>query len=142
MYACPGCGADLRYNISSQKMKCDHCDSEYDVKEISASSSYKNEKFETNIFVCQQCGGEIYSQESDLTGSCTYCGTHQVFETRVDKMDRPKWIIPFKVTKEECKNAYVNRINKAFFAPKGMKNTEYIDDIRGVYMPYWFHNFC
>lgn len=30
MYECPNCGGDLRFDIASQKLKCEHCDSTFD----------------------------------------------------------------------------------------------------------------
>ena len=30
MYECPNCGGDLRFDIPSQMLKCEHCDTTYD----------------------------------------------------------------------------------------------------------------
>lgn len=100
MYSCPGCGASLKFDIREQKMKCSHCNNLYEVNELSDNNSYNNEQFEANVFVCSQCGGTIYSQENDLTGVCSYCGSYTTFQSRIDQVDRPKWILPFKVSQE------------------------------------------
>ena len=30
MYKCPGCGAELRFDIKTQKLVCDHCNTTVD----------------------------------------------------------------------------------------------------------------
>ncbi len=38
MTACPGCSASLRFDVRSQKMKCDHCGAVPDPYELSDMS--------------------------------------------------------------------------------------------------------
>lgn len=35
MYQCPGCGGRLVFDIPSQQLMCDHCDTKYDPYAIS-----------------------------------------------------------------------------------------------------------
>lgn len=139
MYACTGCGAALKFDIESQKMKCDFCDSIIEPKTIKKSSEEASD-FETNIFSCSQCGGEIYTIDSDLTGFCSYCGSNMSFLSRIAKLEKPKKIIPFKKTKDACIKSYDELVKGAVFAPKEYKDETYLDGFRGIYMPYWlFH---
>ncbi|MDO4976668.1 MAG: hypothetical protein Q4E53_05330, partial [Eubacteriales bacterium] len=51
----------------------------------------------------------------------------------------PKYIIPFKMTKEECKTALQKHLKKNFFITKDFKDSE-IESFRGIYMPTWNYN--
>lgn len=136
MYECKNCGRVLRYDVRSKGLVCDYCGSGFAVDSF-PDKSYQKKEYEANVFLCSQCGGEIVTQSNDLTGMCAYCGTTQVFQVRTEMVQRPKWIIPFQNNKEYCKEQYTRAIRKAFYAPKELKDAKFIDNIRGVYMPYW-----
>lgn len=34
MYGCPGCGAELKYDIKTGKLRCSRCGNKYDVQAI------------------------------------------------------------------------------------------------------------
>lgn len=138
MYECKNCGRVLRYEIRFKNLKCDYCDSTFPVASY-PDKSYKKKEYEANVFLCTQCGGEIVTQSNDMTGICAYCGTTQVFQCRTEMVQRPKYIIPFQNDKSVCKSQYERAIRKAFYAPKELKDPKFIDNIRGVYMPYWVY---
>ena len=39
-------------------------------------------------------------------------------QERLSVQERPKRIIPFAVTKEDCKKAYIRKLRRSLFAPK------------------------
>lgn len=138
MYECPSCGGNLRFDIPSQKLSCKFCDSKFDAYAIKKETdTVDNDYFETNVFGCPQCGGEMLSDDNDVTSFCSYCGSANILSSRISKEKRPRFIIPFKITKEDCKKAYQSKLKKAFFVPKELKNPDFIDGFRGIYMPYW-----
>lgn len=141
MYECPNCGGNLRYDIPSKKMACVSCDSRFDPYEVSdKNGAQEQEEYEVTVFRCPQCGGEIYSTDNTAAGFCTFCGSSAVLESRLQKEHRPKYIIPFGQTKEQCKKAYMKMMGKAVFAPKELKSEKHINEFRGIYMPYWIYN--
>ena len=99
--------------------------------------SKKEATMQVTVFTCPACGAEIASTNLSATGFCTYCGASAVFEKRVRGEKRPKKIIPFKKTKEDCKKAYSDAIKSARYVPKELTDPEYLDRFVGVYMPYW-----
>ena len=108
MYECPNCGGNLRYDIPSKMMACASCDSKFDPYEVSdKNGAQEQEEYEVTVFRCPQCGGEIYSTDNTAAGFCTFCGSSAVLESRLQKEHRPKYIIPFGQTKEQCKEAYM-----------------------------------
>lgn len=141
MYECPNCGGNLRYDIPSKMMSCASCNSKFDPYEVSdKNGAQEQEEYEVTVFRCPQCGGEIYSTDNTAAGFCTFCGSSAVLESRLQKEHRPKYIIPFGQTKEQCKKAYMNMMGKAVFAPKELKSEKHINEFRGIYMPYWIYD--
>lgn len=138
MYECPNCGGNLKFDISSQQMLCAYCESKFDPYTIKKETdTVDGDCFETNVFSCPQCGGEMISGDNDATSFCSYCGSANILSGRISREKRPGYIIPFQISKEACKKAYGRKMRKAFFVPKELKNPDFIDGFRGIYMPYW-----
>lgn len=138
MYECPNCGGNLRFDIPSQQLACKFCDtkvSPYAIKK--ETDAVEQEYYEATVFTCPQCAGEILTTDNEAASFCSFCGASTILSSRIAKEKRPKYIIPFKITKEDCKEAYAKKMKKAFFAPKELRSPEYIDGFRGIYMPYW-----
>ncbi|MBP5185343.1 MAG: hypothetical protein J6113_09565 [Lachnospiraceae bacterium] len=142
MYPCSNCGAGLRFDIPTQKLKCDYCDSEFDPYTIKRDKdAVEHDTFETTVYTCPQCGGEIISDDETAATFCSYCGNTTVLDSRISNEKRPEFIITFKKSKEECKQAFSKAVKKAIFAPKEYKDPELIEKFRGIYMPYWAYDF-
>lgn len=138
MYECPNCGGNLKFDIPSQQLACAYCDTHVDPYDVDKETdAVETEYFETTIFTCPQCGGELYSADNEATSFCSFCGASTILSSRISKEMRPEYIIPFKKTKEDCKKAYARKMRFAPFAPGDLKQAEYIDGFRGIYMPYW-----
>lgn len=138
MYECPNCGGNLKFHIPSQQLFCAHCESRFDPYSIhKETDTVDGDCFETNVFLCPQCGGEMISGDNDATSFCSYCGSANILSGRISREKRPRFIIPFKKTKEDCKKAYAQKMRKAFFVPNELKNPDFIEGFRGIYMPYW-----
>lgn len=143
MFQCPGCGGNLIFDIPSQQLGCEYCGTKYDPYAFENKQSDAiegkgfEEDYEVTIFTCPQCGGEILSTDNAAAGFCSFCGASTILYSRISKEHRPNYIIPFKKTKEDCKQAYANLMKKAIFAPNEFKNPKNIDSFRGIYMPYW-----
>lgn len=141
MYECPNCGGNLKFEIPSQKLFCAYCDTRLEPEAVTKETdTLENDCFEVNAFLCPQCGGQMISGDNDATAFCSYCGAANILSTRISKERRPKYIIPFKKTKEDCKKAYARRLRRAIFAPKELKDPKFIDGFRGIYMPYWLYH--
>ena len=154
MISCPNCGANPRFDIASQKMLCPFCgtyseptDERYagpegaDQQEVNGDYVGQSDMMQVKIYTCSQCGAELMSTDTDATAFCSYCGTHQILQERLDVKQRPDHIIPFKITKDQCKQIYGKKMKKMIFAPKALRDPGYIDEFRGIYMPYWFYSF-
>lgn len=96
--------------------------------------------FDVIQYTCPQCGGSIYSTEDSVNGFCNYCGSQHMLNSRMSRMHQPKYVLPFKVGKDQCKTAYGEYVKKAFFLPKDMRDSGHLEQFRGIYMPYWLYD--
>lgn len=75
MIQCAGCGSNLVYDIARKKMYCKACGNEYEPESVDKDEDSEERKLmELTVFICPQCGGEIYSTDESATGFCSYCG--------------------------------------------------------------------
>ncbi|MBE5996640.1 MAG: TPM domain-containing protein [Lachnospiraceae bacterium] len=140
MYQCRACGGNLRFDIKSQKLYCEYCGSFFDPGEYDeGSGAEESNVFGVTVFTCQQCGAELISTDNSATGFCSYCGASTVLSSRLGTEKRPKLITPFLKTKEDCMKAYSDVISRAWYAPKELRNPEFLERFRGIYMPYWLY---
>lgn len=138
MYECPGCGANMKFNIASQQMACVYCGMQVEPHSLQKDEdATSDDTFEITRFTCPQCGGEMFSGDQDVTAFCSFCGAANILTSRLVREKRPRYIIPFKKTKEDCKKAYAKKMRWALFAPREMRDPSHIDSFRGIYMPYW-----
>ena len=139
MYECPNCGGELRFDIASQKLRCEHCGSSTEYTSLKEESAAK-ETEDVNIFRCPNCGGEVMSTNLTASEYCTYCGAFVMLERKKGSMRKADVIVPFKRTKEEVKELYRKAVSGKIYAPSAMKNPEFLDRFRGIYMPYWLYD--
>ncbi|MBR3023365.1 MAG: hypothetical protein IKH71_02815 [Oscillospiraceae bacterium] len=146
MASCKSCGGAVKFDIEEQKLKCTSCGSLYSPYENDLFVKQGNDQtgnddtYETTAFICPQCGGELCCSDHDLSGNCAFCGTPVVFEPKQVRHKRPELIIPFGVTKDECREIYAEAVEKNPFAPKELRDPEFIDGFRGIYVPYWVYD--
>ena len=161
MIECRNCGGAVRFDIPSQKVVCDHCGSIYDPEEMGkeriaheAGGGWGAEPqhagggegnvhgkgdYEVTVFTCPQCGGEIISYQNEATEFCSYCGASVELAGRMSKEQKPKYIVPFSVSREECIETYQQHLKKLPFVPKEMKSEESQQKFCGIYMPFWLY---
>lgn len=143
MYECPGCGRNLKFDIATQMLSCEYCGNTidpYKAEDKHHAKEVGSDEYSATIFTCSQCGGEIISADTEAAAFCSFCGASTILQSRIANVKKPHYVIPFKVTKDDCKKAYSKLMRKAIYAPKEAKKPELIDSFRGIYMPYWIYN--
>ena len=141
MVGCPTCGAALRFDIASQKMACDHCGNFFETQQLSDNSSRddaRSSQFDSYVYICPSCGAELLTTDkNDAVGFCQYCGGASMIFEKMRQEWKPDYIIPFKITKEDCKKAYCKEVRRHPFVSGRYKKPDLIESFRGIYMPYW-----
>lgn len=156
-YKCPNCGGQLEFSSKEQNMVCPYCDSVIDIaslsdyeKETAENKATEEPKWETgkeewtqeeaehlNVYVCKSCGGEIVTDETTGATHCPYCSNPVIFTGKFAGGLKPDCIIPFKVDKKAAKEALKNHMKGKTLLPKVFKSENHIDEIKGVYVPFW-----
>ena len=156
-YKCPCCGGAIAFDSSLQKMKCPFCETEFDVEtlagydndlkddisddmqwETMAGTAWEDGETEKLCsYVCKSCGGEIAGDENTAATSCPFCGNPVVMMGRFSGELKPNLIIPFKLDKKAAKANLMKHISGKRLLPKIFKDQNHIDEIKGVYVPFW-----
>ena len=141
-YKCLSCSAGLEFNPPSQKWKCHYCFSEFTKEELDIAMGQKpeaeeEEQLELDAYHCNSCGAELLADETTSATFCLYCKNPTIIKSRFTGKFRPKYLIPFRLTKEQAKDLYRTWIGKRMFAPSEFKYQEEIEKITGVYAPFW-----
>ena len=140
MISCPSCGAELLFDIASQKMVCAHCKNSFEPSSLedNISGDAKTEQYyESYAYTCPSCGAQVETTDkNDAVGFCPYCkGSSMIFDKfRMEWV--PDGIVPFKITKEQCKALYCKEVKKHIFVSRKYRDPALIEDFRGIYMPY------
>ena len=156
-YKCPCCCGPLQFDTDSQKMKCPYCDNEFDAETLKANDDIlKEEKPDMmdwssqpgnewmqgeldgqKVYLCKSCGGQIIGDDTTGATDCPYCGSPVVLVGQFAGDKRPDLIIPFKLDKEAAKAGFKQHLQKKRLLPKQFRKDSYIDEIKGVYVPFW-----
>ncbi|MBQ9679164.1 MAG: hypothetical protein IJV48_00565 [Ruminococcus sp.] len=156
-YKCPCCSGALAFDSTVQKMKCPFCDTEFEVETLKAydedlqNEGTDNLDWDTNAgtqwtvdeatglrsYVCQSCGGEIVGDENTAATECPFCGNHAIMMQQFSGSLKPDYVIPFKLDKEAAKAQYKKHLMGKFLLPKVFKDENHIDEIKGIYVPFW-----
>ena len=143
MAHCPNCGGEVRFSIESQDLECQSCKTHYNPKDYNQTpEGMETDVYKTQVFTCPNCGAEIESTDLSATGFCAYCGSAVVFESRVKEEKKPHKIIPFQITKEQCKKIYLNKIRSFYYRKNDLEDSAYLERFVGFYLPYWLYNFA
>ncbi len=149
-FKCPSCGGTVEFDSKSQKMKCPYCDTEFEIDQFreavtneksTQDTGWKEEETEgMKVYICESCGGQIVADEKLGASKCPFCGNKIVFKENFKGDLRPEYIIPFKVDKKDAKNAYLSHLKGKAFLPKIFREENHIDEIKGIYVPFWLHD--
>lgn len=154
-YKCPCCGGKVEFDSGTQQMKCPYCDSEFTIEAMKAAEEQQmveqsdmswdtdsaqwasGETEGMNVYSCKSCGGEIIAEETTGASSCPYCGNPIVMTGKFDGDLRPDMVIPFKLDKKKAKEKLEEHLKGKKFLPKQFSDQNHIDEIKGVYVPFW-----
>ena len=156
-YKCPSCGGAIAFDSKIQKMKCPYCDLEMEMDSFQSMDEHLEELHPTNsststensaeewqedddqmnVFVCKSCGGELIADENTAATACPYCDNPVVLKERLMGDLKPQLVIPFKLDKKAAKEALDKHVQGKRLLPKVFKDQNHIDEIKGIYVPFW-----
>ncbi len=161
-FQCPSCFAPLKYDGAIDRLGCDHCGSTFSVAEIeklyaadpAAVNKAPSQEWNKNTITtdwgedgavmhaynCTSCGAEIICDATTAATSCHYCGNKTVIEGQFAGALKPDYVIPFKLSKDEAKEALKKHCKGKVLLPKEFLSETHIDEIKGVYVPFWLYD--
>ena len=156
-YKCPCCGGAIAFDSTIQKMKCPYCDTEFEMDALKGydaelqdeetdSMEWENaaggewgegETDGLRTYVCKSCGGEIVGDANTAATSCPFCDNPIVMMGQFSGSLKPDLVIPFKLDKKAAKEGLMKHLTGKRLLPKIFKDQNHIDEIKGVYVPFW-----
>ena len=139
-------------------MKCPYCDTTFDVNSLKDhDAAIHNQQTEDNLnwqnsagsqwqdgetddlllYVCKSCGGQIIGSRTTAATSCPFCGSPVIVTQQFTGDLKPDYVIPFKLNKNDAKEALKRHLKGKRFIPKVFKQEQHIDEIKGIYVPFW-----
>lgn len=155
-YKCPCCDGAIAFDSGTQKMKCPYCDSEFELDALKDYAEEQNSETDDAMnwestanawgegeqdglkhYACQSCGGEIVADDTMAASACPFCGNPIVLLGQFAGDLKPDWVIPFKLDKAAAKAALEKHLTGKRLLPQVFRTQKHIDEIKGVYVPFW-----
>jgi len=152
---CPGCGGGLKFK-PGVGFKCEYCLSVYTQEqldafnqtatadgdprpaaEVSPSAAADAKQGEAVVYSCPSCGAQVMTDATTAATSCHYCHNPIVLSGKVSGDNKPDKVIPFVLTKEQAAEQFRKHCEGRTFLPKDFYSEEQIENLYGVYYPYW-----
>ena len=149
IYKCKNCGGPVKYSATLGKFNCEYCNTVYSEDEVKALTLL-SEREDVVVdavngdyveYHCPSCGANIVTDETTVATNCYYCNNPIVMSGKLESSQMPTKVIPFRVDKKSALESFENWIKTKKFVPKSFFNDKQeIEEINGVYFPYWLYN--
>ena len=157
-YKCPNRSGTVKFDSSSQKLKCPSCDTEFEIEALDeynkdlqvnqkdnflwdtskAGEEWKGgELDDLSTGSCPSCGAELLGDQNSIAMVCPCCGNAQIVQKRVSGMLKPNYCIPFQLEKKTATDALNKLYSKKPLLPNLFKDQNRVNKIQGMYAPFW-----
>jgi DNA-directed RNA polymerase subunit RPC12/RpoP len=157
-YKCPNCSGAVKFDSSSQKMKCPYCDTEFEMEALAeyqqSIAAPEKDRMELDAGTagsawadadlgdlatgcCPSCGAELIGDSTTIATVCPCCGNTQIVQQRVTGLLKPDYVIPFQLEKKSAVDALKEFYKKKRLLPKLFKEENRVNSIQGLYVPFW-----
>lgn len=145
---CPMCGGHMAFDPEKGSLLCLYCDhtialegedgplEEQDLRQAEFREDFSWGESQKQV-ICNSCGAQTIYDALEISGTCPYCGSHQVMEEAVDTSLPPNGICPFAISRERADEQFKKWIKKRIFAPSAAKKSAKADSFTGIYTPFW-----
>lgn len=157
-FPCESCGANLRFHIGVQSLKCEFCGTVKTI-DLEASKVVAEQDFRAMLqrvqelrtknaapitsskreITCDNCGGTVEFIGTLTSDECAYCGTALQLENIHDAEDRVPvdGVLPFQVDRQQAQGQLAQWIKSRWFAPNEFRRRGVQGRFSGVYVPFW-----
>lgn len=151
---CPSCAGKLLYDADHQMVSCKYCGYKEDFDKandrvteqsldeaIKGSTAYSMTSEEKHVYNCSGCGSKVMLDKAEVRVRCSFCGSKNVNEEAFEKnYIQPAGVIPFKNSVTKTQEIYKKWIGEGFFTPNKLKTVSFINNLKGVYIPFWTYD--
>jgi len=121
----------------SEGMEAAGGESKYDWEHYEPRSYEDTSEINLANYSCPSCGAEITGDDTLGSTVCPYCGQSTIVKGQFEGTLRPDYIIPFKLDKKAAMAAFEGDFKNAPFLPDEFKSKKKIEEMAGVYVPFW-----
>ena len=102
-----------------------------------AGSDWGAEGEGLRVYICPSCGAELICDETTAATSCPYCANPTIVPGQFSGTLMPDLIVPFRLDKEAAKAALREHFKGKKLLPRAFSEENHLDEIKGVYVPFW-----
>ena len=102
-----------------------------------AGSDWGAEGEGLRAYICPSCGAELICDETTAATSCPYCANPTIVPGQFSGTLMPDLIVPFRLDKEAAKAALREHFKGKKLLPRAFSEENHLDEIKGVYVPFW-----
>lgn len=144
-HKCPSCGGKLIFNPEIQLLSCSFCENTYSpekleileqIRPTDTGTADETEEDKSEI-VCDNCGAVLITDNDTVSTFCAFCGSPAVITRRLSNKFRPDYIFPFKITKEEATEKFIEFAKSRKYVPRDYYSKDNLGKITGIYVPFW-----
>lgn len=153
-HACPACGAQAEWNPKKQLLVCPFCGAESPYEQYKAGGAVaeldlvamlqsmpdEQKGWDTtrHSVQCQSCKAVMVFDPAKIGKNCEFCGSPALVDyTEVQAPIRPQSLLPFKLAQDDVRDRMKRWYSSRWFAPNAFKSKSLIDQLHGLYLPYW-----
>ena len=105
-----------------------------------ATDDWGEDAANMKAYTCPSCGAELICDGTTAATSCPYCDNPTIIPGQFSGVLKPNYVIPFKVSKEDAIKALKDYYKGKKFLPKEFSETNHVEDIKGIYVPFWLYD--
>lgn len=161
-FKCPCCDARLTFDGKSGEMSCEYCGAHFTMEQIKALEDARKEKEQggTNQmnwdakdqemlesgengfkgYGCPTCGAELVADEKTAATECPYCGNPAIIPKSFEGIYKPNLVIPFAIDKQKAVGTLKEFTKGKKLLPKSFTEGNRIEEITGLYVPFWLYS--
>lgn len=151
-FPCSQCGAALVFAPGTSSLVCPHCGTQNEIDNFAepveecdytatlAELAAGEELTEILAVKCSRCGAATSLPANVTAAKCPFCGGPIVAEAASRKLIRPRYLLPFHITRDRALASFREWIASRWFAPSQLRRDSEAGRLSGIYMPAWTYN--
>lgn len=151
-FRCPHCDGVTAFSTDNGSLTCGYCG--YHEAPQAEQVGRQAEAFEFTVaawersthgwgearkeLACQSCSANTTLSAEMLTHTCPFCGSNKVVQLKAPQdVLRPRFLIPFTRTTDECRQTVSEWLGRSWMVPKGLQRLGRATEFVPIYIPFW-----